>query len=57
MIHMKYQDLFSLKKKKKIRMLSATNFAWQSVNIFCYFSENHEQYHVPEIIQDSVLGA
>ena len=29
MIHMKCQDLFSLKNKKKIfRMLSATNFAW-----------------------------
>ena len=26
-IHMKCQDLFSL-KKKKIRMLSAANFAW-----------------------------
>ena len=28
-IHMKCQDLFSLKKKKKNRMLSATNFAWR----------------------------
>ena len=26
-IHMKCQDLFSLKKKKKNRVLSATNFA------------------------------
>ena len=25
---MKCQDLFSLKKKKKIRILSATKFAW-----------------------------
>ena len=25
-IHMKYQDLFSM--KKQIRMLSGTNFAW-----------------------------
>ena len=29
MIHMKCQDLFSLKNKKKIKKLSsATNFAW-----------------------------
>ena len=30
-IHMKYQDLFSPKKKKNknFRMLSATNFAWR----------------------------
>ena len=28
MIHMKCQDLFSLKNKKKFRVLSATNFAW-----------------------------
>ena len=27
--HMKYQDLFSLEKKKKFRMSSDTNFAWR----------------------------
>ena len=33
MIHMKSQDLFSLKNKnKQFRMLSATNFAWYLVN-------------------------
>ena len=28
-IHMKYQDLFSLKNKKQMKMWPVTNFAWR----------------------------